>query len=164
MGPAIQIGGVASGTFSNGILIDGLAATTAAGIAPVGSAAMDSLLNTGSGVYNTGAVIFSNTHKLLFRGTAASPAYIYNDSSDFLHIVSSTTGIAFQDPTDTSTNVFIAAGGLVTLGATSTINWNAAQTGTSVGAAGGASALPATPTGYISIQVAGVARRVPFYA
>ena len=38
------------------------------------------------------------------------------------------------------------------------------DTGTTVGAAGGASALPATPTGYLAITVDGTARKVPFYA
>jgi hypothetical protein len=37
-------------------------------------------------------------------------------------------------------------------------------TQTTVGAAGGASALPATPTGYVIINVAGTNRVMPFYA
>ncbi len=37
-------------------------------------------------------------------------------------------------------------------------------TATTVGAAGGASALPATPTGYVIINVAGTAFKVPYYA
>ena len=37
-------------------------------------------------------------------------------------------------------------------------------TATTVGAAGAASALPANPTGYIVINVAGTARKIPFYA
>ena len=35
---------------------------------------------------------------------------------------------------------------------------------TTVGAAGGASALPATPTGYIPVRIAGTERVIPFYA
>jgi hypothetical protein len=35
---------------------------------------------------------------------------------------------------------------------------------TTVGAAGGASALPATPTGYIPVLIAGTERVIPFYA
>jgi len=38
-----------------------------------------------------------------------------------------------------------------------------ATTRTTVGAAGGASALPATPTGYLIINVAGTERQIPFY-
>lgn len=37
-------------------------------------------------------------------------------------------------------------------------------TATTVGAAGGASALPATPTGYIIVNIAGTDRKIPFYA
>jgi hypothetical protein len=37
-------------------------------------------------------------------------------------------------------------------------------TATTVGAAGGASALPATPTGYLVINVAGTQMKVPYYA
>jgi hypothetical protein len=38
------------------------------------------------------------------------------------------------------------------------------DTGTTVGAAGAASALPAQPTGYLIIVVNGTSRRIPFYA
>jgi hypothetical protein len=37
-------------------------------------------------------------------------------------------------------------------------------TQTTVGAAGGASGLPATPTGYLRMQIAGTERVIPFYA
>jgi hypothetical protein len=37
-------------------------------------------------------------------------------------------------------------------------------TQTTVGAAGGASALPATPTGYFVVTIDGVERAVPYYA
>lgn len=47
-----------------------------------------------------------------------------------------------------------AAAGQVELGGT---------TATTVGAAGGASALPATPLGYILINVAGTAAKIPYY-
>lgn len=39
-----------------------------------------------------------------------------------------------------------------------------AKTQTTVGAAGGASAVPATPTGYLQIKIAGTIRKIPFYA
>jgi hypothetical protein len=38
------------------------------------------------------------------------------------------------------------------------------DTQTTVGAAGGASALPATPSGYFTVTIAGTAYVVPFYA
>ena len=37
-------------------------------------------------------------------------------------------------------------------------------TATTVGAAGGASALPATPTGYLLVKIAGTAQKIPYYA
>lgn len=48
-------------------------------------------------------------------------------------------------------------------GTTQVHRWNGA-TQTTVGAAGGASALPATPTGYIEVNVNGTARVIPYYA
>jgi hypothetical protein len=54
-----------------------------------------------------------------------------------------------------STNVAItAAAGAVSYGGT---------TATTVGAAGGASLLPATPLGYIIVNVAGTAAKIPYY-
>lgn len=38
------------------------------------------------------------------------------------------------------------------------------NTATTVGAAGGASALPATPTGYLLVQIGAVTQKVPYYA
>lgn len=39
-----------------------------------------------------------------------------------------------------------------------------ARTATTVGAAGGASALPATPTGYLIVNIGGTDRKIPYYA
>jgi hypothetical protein len=44
-----------------------------------------------------------------------------------------------------------------------TISFNPSTTTTAAPAAGGAGALPATPAGYVTILVAGVARKVAFY-
>lgn len=61
-----------------------------------------------------------------------------------------------------------AGGLLVAKGAASNVGAGAVGYGgttqTTVGSAGGASALPATPTGYILVNVAGTNRAVPFYA
>jgi len=43
------------------------------------------------------------------------------------------------------------------------LTWNG-DTQTTVGAAGGASALPATPTGYLVLTIAGTEYVVPYYA
>jgi len=47
-------------------------------------------------------------------------------------------------------------------GGTGVIDLNTATQST-VGSAGGASALPGTPTGYIKIKIAGTMRVIPFY-
>lgn len=46
---------------------------------------------------------------------------------------------------------------------TTNVNLQSVATATTVGAAGGASALPATPLGYITIQIAGTNRKIPYY-
>lgn len=61
-----------------------------------------------------------------------------------------------------ASNNLTVDGGDFTIASTFRINLNNSQT--TVGAAGGASALPATPTGYIPIKVAGTEFVVPYYA
>ena len=43
------------------------------------------------------------------------------------------------------------------------LNLANANTAATVGAAGGASALPATPAGYLNVQISGVQRKIPYY-
>ncbi len=43
------------------------------------------------------------------------------------------------------------------------VNLGSIGTATTVGAAGGATALPATPLGYIIIEIAGTQRKIPYY-
>lgn len=43
------------------------------------------------------------------------------------------------------------------------VNLASIGTATTIGAAGGASALPATPLGYIIIEIAGTQRKIPYY-
>ena len=43
------------------------------------------------------------------------------------------------------------------------LNLNSPDTATTVGAAGGGSALPATPSGYLRCLLGGVARKIPYY-
>lgn len=80
--------------------------------------------------------------------------------------ITATTG----DLVATAGNVTASAGtvsatnltstGTTTLG---TVNFSTTSTATTVGAAGGASALPATPLGYLIIKVAGTDRKIPYY-
>ncbi len=59
-----------------------------------------------------------------------------------------------------------AVGGTVNFGVLNNgrIQYIAGNTATTVGAAGGASSLPATPTGYLLIDIGGTAFKVPYYA
>lgn len=45
-----------------------------------------------------------------------------------------------------------------------TLSLPSAKTQTTVGAAGGASALPATPTGYLTVNIGNTTYVIPFYA
>ena len=47
---------------------------------------------------------------------------------------------------------------------TGEIKFTNGPTQTTVGAAGGASALPATPTGYLRVEISGTEFVIPFYA
>ena len=70
-------------------------------------------------------------------------------------------GIGTSAPTDTLHVAGTAkVNGLTTLG---NISITAASTATTVGAAGGASALPATPSGYIQITINGTPYKLPYY-
>jgi hypothetical protein len=44
-----------------------------------------------------------------------------------------------------------------------TFNFSTTSTATTVGAAGGASALPATPLGYVIVKIGGTDRKIPYY-
>jgi hypothetical protein len=46
---------------------------------------------------------------------------------------------------------------------TANVNLASISTATTIGAAGGASALPATPLGYIIIEIGGTQRKIPYY-
>jgi hypothetical protein len=61
-----------------------------------------------------------------------------------------------------------ASGALQIAGATPSVPAShvglGATTSTTVGAAGGASALPATPSGYLTVNIGGTAYKVPYFA
>ncbi len=71
----------------------------------------------------------------------------------------------FQEPTSlktTSGDLTLDPAGKIALGSGKLVTgWS---TQTTVGSAGGASALPATPTGYAKIDVGGTTYVVPYYA
>lgn len=117
VGPAIQTGGLGGGVFTNGIVLGGLK-STAAGLCPNAAAAMDSLINSGTGVFTTGAIILSNTHKLRLSGTASTHGYLYMASGDFIRLVLGSSGFAIRDSTDASSLItFDASGNITPVGA-----------------------------------------------
>ncbi|TXH41973.1 MAG: hypothetical protein E6Q97_36605 [Desulfurellales bacterium] len=84
-----------------------------------------------------------------------------SDTNADLTLTPKGTGVVASTTSFRGNNmVTAAAAGTASAGQ---IAWGA-TTQTTVGAAGGASALPATPTGYIIINIAGTNRVVPFYA
>lgn len=56
------------------------------------------------------------------------------------------------------------AGGDVTVEIIGALTLTSFATATTVGAAGGASALPATPTGYLTVSINGANQKIPYYA
>jgi hypothetical protein len=121
------------------------------------------------GAYDARTVIYSASTDLLFNigsatvgrfdtsgnlGIGVTPAA----GNGLLQLASGTTranGIWMGD-----FPIFRAGTGVLAIGDGTT----AASTQTTVGAAGGASALPATPTGYLRISISGTIRKIPFYA
>lgn len=118
-GPAIQTGSHVGGSWTNGIILDGLEATISAGLAPNSGASMGALFNTGTCTYGLDAGIFSNTHKLRFSGTGSVHAKLYVDGSNFFHIVGGAAGTVYRDKTDSTSLVTLADDGTITTGTAS---------------------------------------------
>lgn len=95
--------------------------------------------------------------RVLFGGTSSSFPALKRNSAKLQAVLADDSGFATLDVNDVVAN---GAASTVTAGKISF----GGTTQTTVGAAGGASALPATPTGYIIVNVAGTNRVVPFYA
>lgn len=113
-GPAIVTGAVGGGTFQNGLVLGGIA-SSGAGIAPNGAATMDSLISTGAGVFGTAAVIFSNTHRAQFKGTASAHAAVYNSSGNAMRIVGGSANTSIRNNADSASLLTVADAGLVTV-------------------------------------------------
>ncbi len=77
--PAISVGGVSGGTFSNGLV---LSALTGAGVTTSGGATMASLINAQNGTYSTDAFVLGNTQAVRFlTGGSAPDNRLTNDSA-----------------------------------------------------------------------------------
>ncbi len=90
-GPAIQLGGISGGFWSNGIMVSGIKADgTAFGVLG-GSSSMDSGLNLSLGIFSTAAIELGNLHNILFqKAMGGAAANIYADASDHLNIATDT--------------------------------------------------------------------------
>ena len=147
----------ANATFTNGIVLQGqyaaaLNVTTTgtwglymAGTKQVGIDLSDATHTVAAVRLKTKDAIQFNktgTTKLFYDDTIATPGLFYTFSN------APTVG-------------FLNSGDIVVA---NTIRWPGTSTATTVGAAGGASALPANPTGYVRILIDGVTFKVPYYA
>jgi hypothetical protein len=113
--------------------------------------------------------VYGSTFRIDNNGTDADATLgISNDAQDWVLRVKGDDSdrLIFRNGT-TATNVGnITTAGAWTFGADSTTPTHRLNTAnaSTVGAAGGASALPATPTGYITININGTDRKIPYYA
>ena len=131
-----------------------------------------------TGIYNGGADTVNITTNGIARWAfGAGFTTVASGSVFFQNGTAGTPGISFASDGDNGfyyigTNNFgVSCGGAIVADwSTTGLNMatgkriNLLNSQTTVGAAGGASALPATPTGYIPVLIAGTERVIPFYA
>lgn len=153
---AISIG--ASGGAQNHI-VNGRSLTITHGAA---SSAYLQVLNTstGSAIVDIAAQGAGDPF-IYFNGAGVSQAWSMgvdnSDSDKFKISASAALGTTDYFQIDSAGSIAIGTG-------TTTTHRLNTVVGTTVGAAGGASALPATPTGYITININGTDRKIPYYA
>ena len=109
------------------------------------------------GVIRLGNSANTDFSRLQFGGTTASFPALARSGTNLL--VTDATGGSY---TPILAATFWATGPAVTVSA-GNVSYGG-TTATTVGAAGGASALPATPLGYIIVNVAGTPAKLPYYA
>jgi hypothetical protein len=111
---------------------------------------------TGTNGGTAGSITFNGSTSGSISLTANAGANTVTQSSGTLAVPIITASTRITSPTLTLTAVApTVSANQVGYGAT---------TSTTVGAAGGASALPITPTGYLIVNVAGTAFKIPYYA
>jgi len=110
-----------------------------------------------SGGSSSGILLFqdgSNSRVSFFRSTAGHGLRLENTGDRILQIQDESANVLFQ----------FSNGNFITgTGTSNVVRFNNA-TQTTVGAAGAASALPATPSGYIEFNINGTAYVLPYYA
>lgn len=91
-GAALQIGGVGGGTFTDGIILDGI---IGAGIAPGTGSVMSSALNTSAGSYLESAIVLGNQHGIKMNNASGHPVVVMTDTSGNFRAFGN-TGFIFQ--------------------------------------------------------------------
>lgn len=105
-GPALQIGGVSGGTFGNGIVLGGIAATGAGLI--LGSGSLNSLINTTVGTFTAAAAVLGSGASRGFKWSGNGGQEYYDGSNQ--RIVLPTGGqIVVRNSTDTTSNIIIGS-------------------------------------------------------
>jgi hypothetical protein len=148
---------VSNATFINGILMQGayttalnISATATWGIYMSGTKTVG--IDLSNGTHTNAAIRIKELEELQFNNAGTS-ALAYD--STFV-----VPGLFYRFSTAAVAG-FTNAGDLYV---SNTIRWSSSVTASTVGAAGGASALPATPSGYIKVLIDGVYYKVPYYA
>lgn len=104
MGSAIQIEGLASGYFTDGVKVGQLNPTTGAALSMSGAFTIGSLVNTSVGSYAQAGVVIGNGYGpgIQINGATTSKARIHGDG-DFLIVNILPNGLFFKDTTGTTT-------------------------------------------------------------
>jgi hypothetical protein len=119
------------------------------------SVANGATITSGNLTVSTGNITATSGTVTGGSGVTATTGNITATTGDLIATAGNVTASA---GTVSATN--LTSTGTTTVG---TFDFSTTTTATTVGAAGGASALPATPLGYVIIKIAGTDRKLPFY-
>ena len=146
----------ANATYVNGILMQGQH-TTAVRIESTGTwgiymtGAKTVGIDLSAGTHSEAAIRIKEKETIQFNAAGTSEL-VYDSTISLPGLYYGFNNVAVAGFSN-SGNVYVS----------DTVWWTASATATTVGAAGGASSLPATPRGYVRIRVDGVYFKVPYY-
>ena len=161
-------------TFASGLTVSSGNLTATAVTSNLGVTNTSTLGVTGNATINgsiTGQVSGATVIEMSNDGNGSIEIGKVNGTptTPFIDFHTSTTPVDFDVRVIASGDTGVAGGGTLQVqGArfnlsTANVNLASITTATTIGAAGGASALPATPLGYIIIEIGGTQRKIPFY-
>jgi hypothetical protein len=119
------------------------------------SVANGATITSGNLTVSTGNITATSGTVTGGSGITATTGNITATTGDLIATAGNVTASA---GTVSATN--LTSTGTTTVG---TFNFSTTTTATTVGAAGGASALPATPLGYVIVKIAGTDVKIPYY-